>query len=74
MLIGLLGDAVHVRRHVVQHLPAILNQKTFGVQRLADLPIEWIDSDADLARVRVDVVAAEAVAKVVEQCRLVQVV
>ena len=74
MLIGLLGDAVYVRRHVVQLLPAVLNKQTFGIQRLADLPIEWIDGDADLARVRVDVVAAEAVAEVVEQCGLVQVV
>ena len=74
LLVGVLGDGVDVRREIGHLAPTVLDQQLRRVQRLAHHPVERVDCDADLGSVGVDMVARKAVAQVVEERGLVQVV
>ena len=51
-----------MRRQRTKLGTAVAHEQWLFIQRLTHLPIEWIDSNADLARVSVHVVTHEAVA------------
>ena len=56
VLVCILGDRVDVWWLVTELLATVLDQEALFIERLAHLPAEWVDSDAYLARVRVDVI------------------
>ena len=62
MLVRCLSNGVHMRRQRTKLGTAVAHEQWLFIQRLTHLPIEWIDSNADLARVSVHVVTHEAVA------------
>ena len=62
VLVRGLSDSVHMRRQRAKLGTAVAHEHVLIIQRLTHLPVEWIDSNADLARVRVHVVTHEAVA------------